>query len=818
MNLLLKRALRTIKSNIKSSIAIVIISLLSIMLFAGLSANYHYLYNDVHGMINDSNLADIYVTTKRNYKKDYVNLINDLNYDGTKNEVGYGIKRPEDIEERLYVDAYIKERKTYLTTYSDDQQISKPAKIIEGEDGVLINKAFAKGRGIDVGDKVSITVKAKPTDLVDLSESQLATIRKYLKPGKEDWFSTAQEITFDMTVTGIMEHGEALGGLASDVGMTCVNKSVLFASFIEIINKYYSLNMFYNLIILSALSNLDISNQFLIKGGNYYQIKKYFESKGDNNLIIATTKEELPGTFAAIEDAKQAKSLCYVFPVVFYISALLIIIASIDKLITDDRKSFGLMNAIGVGRKHIIIYYSLITVVQVLIGGLIGLILGPLVVPRIIGIKYSKLYSLSSHHHMFLYPESLIFFALLLAFCIFVTFIKCFVYLRQCPKDVMNNVKSQSHKFLGFKHILPKRAFSLKMALRNIFWNKTKSLLVIIGVMGCVALLGCGFGIEDTLNYGLKLELEEKLNYDIEVSFNHNKRSGADIAAMDSRITSYEEYSYSLVTLEHDENMVDTIMNIISDDTKAINIPITPGGATLSEKLAKILEVNVGDTIGIYSSGVRYDVKISNVTSLFFSQGIYLPRSAATMSYKNNRCILECSTDDLEEICDIITQDGEKSSVTGIYYAKTKQDRYNTANRYLTSLRIITGLINTFAILLCISVIYNLVSMNFKERIKDMASLKSLGYGYLTNAKALTYEITLLTFIGAVCGLFIALPFLKAVLSLNEPPLISFTYKINFMSYIYSLVLTLGVSAILNLLVSIKIKDIDMVSNLKERE
>ena len=127
-------------------------------------------------------------------------------------------------------------------------------------------------------------------------------------------------------------------------------------------------------------------------------------------------------------------------------------------------------------------------------------------------------------------------------------------------------------------------------------------------------------------------------------------------------------------------------------------------------------------------------------------------------------------------------------------------------------------MITTFAILLCIAVIYNLVSLNFKERERDMASLKYLGYGNKENARALTYEISILTITGTFFGMLLGKPFLKMILALQEPPLISFSYHIDVWSFILALILTVGVSAVLNLLISIRIKDIDKVEALKGRE
>ena len=812
MEILNKRAVRTIKRNFKSYIAIAIISLLSVMLFSGLSTNYNNLKENIYGTMEKSNMADIYVTKKKCSNQEY----NDLK------DPKYNIKS---IEKRLYVDSYIKERKIYIATYNDYSTLNVPAKIVEGEEGVMITKSFAKKRHIDVGEDVEVVLKASIGSIVSIPSEYQSYFEEAKRESMPDLFSQ-REIKLTMNVTGIINHGEAMGNLVSDVGLLYAQDSAFKMAFVSLINEYYDftkLDQTKQLAVTAmilAFYGLDISNQYLIKGGNEQAIRKYFsENTESSDLLIITTKELMPGTFSALSDVKQAKGLCFVFPIVFYISALLIIIASIDKTISDDHMALGLMNAIGISRAKIIGYYTGINIFEVLLGAFIGMLLGPAIIPNLLKIKYQKMYSWVDASHRYIYPSCIIMFVVLVLFSFLVTAIKCYTYFKKSPKEVMTSSSVKPHKFFRFEHILPKRAFSIKMALRNIFWNKTKSALVVVGVMGCAALLVCGFGIEDTLNYGLKLEIEEKLDYDIEVSFNHRNINGTEIASRDDRIIYVEEYSYSLVTIEYGDTMLDSIMTIVDDNTKCVNIPISPEGVTLSKKIADEMGVREGDLLGVYYSGELYNINVWKVTSMFFSQGVYVPRSVAPMEYVNNRCMIKCEEDaSLDEVCDSITLGDQPSSISDIYYAKTKQDRYNSADKYLSALRKITGLIKIFAVLLCIAVIYNLVSMNFKERVRDMASLKSLGYGYKENAKALTYEITILTAIGGIIGIGLGLPFLKRVLGLNEPPLISFIYRIDFLSYIVALFLTIGISAILNLLISIKIKDIDLVSNLKSKE
>lgn len=804
MNILIRRALRSIKSNIKSYLAISIISLLSVMLYTGLHANYKSLKENVYGTINDSNLADIYVTTKACRDSVYDDL---LELDGV-----------ERVEKRLYVDAYVKERKLYLTSYDELSEMNIPASYISrmsnDTKGVYITESFAERRHINIGDFVDVTLKANASDVLHISPELKALFDASIRSSGRDVF-TLSEFTISVKITGIIKHAESLGNLANDVGMIYAHESFVRQAIVDFLDLNYDfsyLPSIQRILIASKLSSLSFENQYLIKGGSQRKVREYFESFY-NDFYLVTTKDRMPGTYAAVMDVKESRSLCFVFPVIFYISALLIIVASIDKSISDDHMALALQNALGEPRGRIYTYYSIINVANVLLGGIIGLILGPIIIPKVLSIKYVKMYSYVKHSGIYTFDISyLLIFIVLITVSILITLLKCFLYLRRMPKDVMANINDKPKKRSVIERILPKRAFTFKMALRNIFWNPLKSLLVIIGVGGCTALLACSFGIKDTLDYGLDNELNNKLNYDIEVSYDHKLITSSDIMARDSRITSVEEYAYSIVTIKNSDTMLDSAMYVIKSDSKGINVPLSSDGVTLSKKLASELRVGEGDTIGVYTSGRVYNVKIAYVTSMFFSQGIFIPREYAPMPYENNRCIVECEDgSSLKEVADAIDKEG-------VYFARTKEARYKSANSQISAIRQITILISVFAVLLGISVVYNLVSMNYSERIRDMASLKSLGYGYSKSVRALMYEIVSLTLVGSIIGAFAAKPFLKATLGLNEPPLISFVYRINSISYIISILITLGLSVILNLIISIKIKDIDMVSNIKGRE
>ena len=133
-------------------------------------------------------------------------------------------------------------------------------------------------------------------------------------------------------------------------------------------------------------------------------------------------------------------------------------------------------------------------------------------------------------------------------------------------------------------------------------------------------------------------------------------------------------------------------------------------------------------------------------------------------------------------------------------------------------IRVMTNAVKIFAILLGIVVIYNLTLMNFKERSRDIATLKVLGFNQKEIMRSLIIESLSLTLIGVLLGLALGYPFMLAVLENNIVSLVSYLYHIYFKTYIYAFLLTFGVAAVINVLLSLRIRKVRMVESLKSVE
>ena len=147
--------------------------------------------------------------------------------------------------------------------------------------------------------------------------------------------------------------------------------------------------------------------------------------------------------------------------------------------------------------------------------------------------------------------------------------------------------------------------------------------------------------------------------------------------------------------------------------------------------------------------------------------------------------------------------------------AISMEEMLEQADNTIASIRIMTNTIKIFAILLALIVLFNLALLNFKERIKDIATLKVLGFTKLEIALSFLIEVLVLTVFGSLIGLALGYPLMYGVLHINENPLLSYIYKIDISSIIYTILITAGSSLLINILISLYTNKVKMAESLK---
>ncbi len=596
-------------------------------------------------------------------------------------------------------------------------------------------------------------------------------------------------------------------------------ENTISSEFIEInrnLDNGYELDEFKNFYdqVIIKLNNSNEVDDILDK------INDYFLSKENNNLLLLQKRDNLTSCATVVNDAKQAQMLALTFPLIFFIVAILVVLTTITQLLLKERTQIGTLKALGYSKPKILIYYSIMMNVITLIGVILGFIIGPLLLPKIMNIKYDILYSLPSMNYSFPVLAGLLIILIIILLVSILTYILIRQELNLTPVESMRSA-SPKFKYKNKKTFI--KNTSLMMALRNIKVHLNKSIMVIVGVMGCTGLLICGFGIEDTLNYGIDLDLTSFVNGDLNLTYSLNVpfSSNKDELLKIDNIKEVNEYGLGNATIlnENQDSLTYYYISKESENFKYDNgHEWNDNEIGISQASLEKINAKVGDEIEFKINSNTYKCKIAYSFYSFSFKGIFLyiedplfnklPQNAnaATVMLKDNSKIDETTK---------LINENDNIKVETILSRKETNDKIEG---YVSSIKTMTNTIKVFAIVLAVIVLVNLAILNFKERIRETATLRVLGFNLIEIGKSLIYEIMILTLIGSILGLFLGYPLEFIVLYTNRTELVSFSYTIYLNTYIYGILISLLTAFVVNVYITRKIKKVPMAESLKSIE
>ena len=765
------KVVREIKSNFKSYLSVILIAALAVTLFTGIWANYRDFQDKLNEIYTVSSMCDGMITMN-SADEDVENFLKEKS-------VTY--------QKRIFATAKVDGKSVYIATFSADDKLDLPysSSVKVDEYGVYADENFAKNH--KCGEDFSVTT--------DISLAENATLN----------------------LTGTIIHPESLGNSVYNPSFIYVGKKALVKSLAISLDKYKTLFGYTDEAFEKFIEGYlaDYENQYLIKSADATSLIDEAKTKfsGKESFVYALKRSNLATNVTIEADVTQAKQLLYIFPVIFYLVALLIILTSVSQLINREQKNIGILKALGYSKIEILWHYTDVFIVLGLIGSAMGILLGPAIIPKVMGVKYGILYQLPKIRTAFFRWEYLASLAILVVIILLTSVFACLDSINKVPAVSLrgdNSVKMTLTSLSKFK-IFGKVSLSVRMAFRNMRRKISRSLMVIFGVAGCSALLLCGFGVENTINYGLDLELGHYTPYDVTVSYSDGLSHFDDITALDG-VVAVDEYAKYSVTAQG-EKVLSSYVYVMPSVPKIIDFGYDDNSVLVSSKLAKDIGVSAGDNVSFVYEGVTFTAKVTGIIDLCITQGIiiseylfaetYFPPTGAFVKTKSGFAAATA-----ESIA------GEK----GILSATTMSDMRLRADEVLSSIRVMTMTIRIFAILLAVVVLYNLALLNFKERTKDIATLKVLGFSRFEIASSFIIEIIALTFFGSLIGLTLGYPLLYAVLSINETPLICYIYHIASNSYLYTVLLTCGTSFAINLFFAFLTNKVRMVESLKSVE
>ncbi len=551
-------------------------------------------------------------------------------------------------------------------------------------------------------------------------------------------------------------------------------------------------------------------------------------------------REQNSGYASFIQDTESIENIGQVFPIVFFLVAVLISLTSMTRMVEEQRVQIGTLKALGYNKIQIASKYVLYASLASIIGGILGMCVGFVLIPKIIWMMYSMMYEIGDISLSFNWTVGAIGLYLIFICIVGATIYAVVRELRHTPAILMRPKAPKIGKRVLLERIpfIWKRlSFSRKVTVRNIFRYKKRFLMTIIGIMGCTALILTGFGLRDSISRIMPDQYEHVFNYDMQISLksgleeNQIEELKSNLKQKDEITNTVETYMTSLTAIKNgveedvqvivpkEKDSLEGIINLVDIETKE-KVTLNDSEICLTDKAAELLGVKIGDTIILQDSdGNEKEVTISNVVENYVYHYVYMSKdlyeSLYSQDYESNVLLVQDS-DLTEEQEDSLAEElmgyNEISSVSLISTAIRTMDETMESLNYVVVVLIVS------AGLLAFVVLYNLSNVNISERIRELATIKVLGFYDREVYDYVTRETILLTLIGIVLGLVAGFFLNYYIIGTCEINMLRFNKTIEPLSYVYATLITIAFTLIVNFVTYFALKKIDMIESLKSVE
>jgi len=535
--------------------------------------------------------------------------------------------------------------------------------------------------------------------------------------------------------------------------------------------------------------------------------------------------------------ADRIDAVAAVFPVFFFLIAILVSLTTMTRMVDEERVYIGSLKAMGYKNIAIASKYIIYAAIASIGGSMVGLFIGFWALPTVI---------FNAYRIMYIMPPIIIeyntYYAILSTLVAVIAttlaaLVACSNELKETPANLLRPKAPKPGKRILLERIdfiWSKLKFSQKVTARNLFRYKRRLFMTIIGIAGCTALLVAGFGLKDSITAVARKQFDEIYKYEMIVDLKDSLGVGdstksLDTIKEDSRIEDYIlikeqlmdigkgniEESANIIVPEDQDKINDFI--ILQDRETGKSLSIEDDGVILTEKMSELLDVGIGDEIYIKDENDKKRiVKITAITENYANHFIYMSSNLYEEVFKEDveyKKILAKTSNTEKKFEDKLSRDllknddvGSIEFITGL--SKAFNDTLDSLDKVIMVLIISAGA-------LAFVVLYNLTNINISERIREIATIKVLGFYDEEVSRYVYRENRILTVMGTVLGLILGIFLHKFIIKTTEIEFIMFGRQIESMSFVYSAVLTLVFAALVDFVMYFKLKRIDMVESLK---
>ena len=758
-----KKILRDIKLNKMQFFNIFIMVFLGVFVFAGIHAYMDGMKESGEKYYQSNNLQDIWITGE-NFDKDDLKKVKKI--DNVKNA-----------ERILTISTELEGYKDVLleTNFIESNEISKMY-IVDGEefakdkDGVWLDSYLAKNLDLKVGDDITFDykdykIKKKILGLVNTPD------HVYIVKDETAVFPTHKDYGY------------------------------IYLSIDQFPQDYYVFNQ----IIVDVDDTSKINNT-----------KIDIENK-IKSAIAVTDRSSNSSHETYNSEIEEGNTYSGVFTFLFLFIAILSVVTTMNRFVKKQRTQIGTLKALGFKNKKIIRHYVSYGFYVSLLASICGLLVGKYVLGGFF-LNMEMSYFEVPIYETVLIPTVYILAALVVILITLVTYLSCRSILKESAVDALRVEipKVKNTKFdLTTKGIFKKSSISTRWNLRDIGRNKSRSLMAIVGIIGCTMLLICAFGMLDTMNSYLDWEFD-KLNdfaYKLSLSNNYTDKQ------LDKLIDKYGNSTSETLGIEikiNDKKETNTLtINDAKDHLKYTDhnqkyIELKDDGVYITEKLSQKYGLNVGDNISwhIFGDEEWYTCKIIGLNRDPQNQSLSMTRKyyeSLGLEYKADSLYTD---EDLSEV----------KTIDGVDKIQSISNLREGMESMLETMKTMIALLIVVSAVLGYVIIYNLGVLSFTEKQYQFATLKVLGFKNKQIKNIFVKQNLWLSIIGIILGLPLGYVMIDYIFKSALGDNYDFPAIIKTLSYVWSAVGSFIVAIFVNKVLSRKVKTIDMVSSLKGNE
>ena len=527
-------------------------------------------------------------------------------------------------------------------------------------------------------------------------------------------------------------------------------------------------------------------------------------------------------------DVQIIEAAARAFPLFLVLIAALVCGTTMTRMVSEERTVIGSLKAMGVSKYGIMRKYLIYSGSASALGCAGGFALGTTVIPYIVWYAYGILYSYSALLPYFSGKMLILCACVSVLGSIAVTAYTCSAVLREKPAELLRPRAPKTGRRIlleraGF--IWRRLSFVAKAAMRNAFRHRARVFMILLGIGGCTALLIAGFGVKDSLAHVLDYQYDEIFLYDVEVNYDPEEITPAELLSAAGNRADGAAFVYSVSAdasetggditksislIASDKNELEDIIDLHLADEE---IPWPVNGQTvICTSLADDLGIKAGDSITLATDdGDTLTLTVSAECDNYLGRYVFI-NSSELQRDKNLALIRSDDPDIAQKLA------ASLRTLDGVDYVSLTQTSRDTMEASMASLDAVIALVVVCAAGLAFITLFNLTNINIMERVRDIATVKVLGFTGKETSAFILKENLILSVLGAAVGVPLGKLLHRVIVNMIKVEYMTYDVRIKPLSYILSVVITVVFALLANRMMCPKLKKVNMAESLKSVE